>query len=62
MQIKIFKSHLFEGGETKNIEAEVNAFIRGKKIIDIKQSVCNRIEKDGTTNMYFTIITVMYEQ
>lgn len=57
MQIKIFKSNISELADTNCIETKVNNFIKGKKIIDIKQSIASKA--DG--NLYFITMTVMYE-
>lgn len=60
MKIKIFKGRINLNGDFDNVENKVNAFIAGKNIIDIKQSL-SPSEKDSDTTHHFLIITVMYE-
>ena len=60
MKIKIFKSHLSENDDTNNVESNVNIFIKGKDIIDIKQSISAKTDAKGETPHYFVIITVIY--
>lgn len=61
MQIKIFKSNINEVNDTNAIEATVNNFIKGKKVIDIKQSIAPKIDGKTSGNLYFITMTVMYE-
>lgn len=57
MKIKIFKGNLTLGVDCQNVESQVNAFIAGKKIIDIKQSLEQGVNVEGS----FIVLTVMYE-
>lgn len=62
MNIKIFKSYLSEIADSNNIERDVNNFIKNKKNVNITQTMCPKIDKNGETHVYFTVITVMYEE
>jgi hypothetical protein len=57
MKIKIFKGNLTLGVDCQGIESQVNSFIVGKKIIDIKQSIEKAVNIEGS----FLVITVIYE-
>ncbi|MDF2891229.1 MAG: hypothetical protein K0R80_1596 [Clostridia bacterium] len=58
MKVKIFKSHIAENYDSNNIEANVNSFIRDKKVVSIQQSTCF----NETSNTAFIAITVLYEE
>lgn len=59
MKIKIFTGNLNNIGVGKALDDKVNDFIKGKKVIDIKQSMI----ADPTQGQGYspTLITVLYE-
>lgn len=61
-KVKIFKSHINESRDTTSIESSINAFVKGKKIISVTQSVAAKPGTEGPTAIYFMVVTVVYEE
>lgn len=61
-KVKIFKSHINESRDTASIESTLNAFVKGKKIISVTQSVVAKPGTEGTNAIYFMVVTVVYEE
>ncbi len=61
-KVKIFKSHVNESRDTASIESTLNAFVKEKKIISVTQSVVAKPGTEGTTAIYFMVVTVVYEE
>lgn len=62
MKIKVFKSHLSELEDTNSIESKINSFIKNKTIVSIEQSVVPKIQRGTKPEcIYFTVITILYE-
>lgn len=59
MRIKMFTGRMNPAGDQDYIEDQVNNFINGKKVIDIKQSISTEV-KDDETPYHFVVVTVMY--
>ncbi|MFV3012984.1 hypothetical protein ACLD43_13865 [Clostridium botulinum] len=58
MKVKILKGFMTKARDTNNIENQINDFIKNKKVIDIKHSMCVANE---ATHMYFIVVTILYE-
>ncbi|MDF2843986.1 MAG: hypothetical protein K0R00_2412 [Herbinix sp.] len=59
MRIKMFTGRMNQEGDKDFIEDEVNSFINGKKVIDIKQSISTEVNGDEAP-YHFVVVTVMY--
>ena len=60
------KIKIFSGGKADSLEQQVNEFIKGKKIIDIKQSASSAIQGSSDSpypnKVWKLTIMVMYEE
>jgi len=57
LRVKIFSGH-----EPRQIEKELNDFIQGKKVIDIKQSESLTFNPTNETPLWSITCTVLYEE
>ncbi|MFT4143027.1 MAG: hypothetical protein QM644_01120 [Mobilitalea sp.] len=59
MRIKMFTGRMNLEGDKDYIEDQVNNFINGKKVIDIKQSISSEVNRDEAP-YHLVVVTVMY--
>ncbi len=59
MRIKMFTGRMNPAGDKDYIEDQVNNFINGKKVIDIKQSLSTEVTGDEAP-YHLLVVTVLY--